>query len=55
MKIPFSTFSNMHNEIREEMLNKFEQMYDAGWFIQGKECECFEKEFAAYFGAKHCI
>jgi len=55
MKIPFSTFSNMHNEIREEMLNKFEQMYDAGWFIQGKECECFEREFAAYFGAKHCI
>lgn len=55
MKIPFSTFSIMHGEIRTEMLEKFEQMYDAGWFIQGKECELFEKEFAAYFDVKHCI
>lgn len=55
MKIPFSTFSNMHSEVRSEMLTKFEEMYDAGWFIQGKECEFFEKEFAAYFGTKHCI
>ena len=55
MKIPFSTFENMHGQIRGEMLEKFEQMYDAGWFIQGKECELFEKEFAAYFGVKHGI
>ena len=55
MKIPFSTFDNMHSEIRSEMLTKFEEMYDAGWFIQGKECELFEKEFAEYFGIKHCI
>lgn len=55
MKIPFSTFSNMHGEIRNEMLAKFEQMYDAGWFIQGEECALFEEEFAAYCGAKHCI
>lgn len=55
MRIPFSTFKNMHDEIRHEMLAKFEEMYDVGWFIQGKECELFEKEFAAYFGVKHCI
>lgn len=45
----------MHKDIRDEMLAKFEQMYDTGWFIHGKECELFEKEFAEYFGAKYCI
>lgn len=55
MKIPFSTFNNMHSEVRGEMLAKFEEMYDAGWFIQGKECKLFEEEFATYFGAKYCI
>ena len=55
MKIPFSTFDVMHRDIREEMLQKFADMYDAGWFIHGKECEKFEKEFAAYLGVKHCI
>ena len=55
MKIPFSTFEHMHKEIRCEMLAKFEKMYDKGWFIQGGECELFEKEFAAYFDVKHCI
>lgn len=55
MKIPFSTFDNMHSKIRSEMLAKFEQMYDEGWFIHGQECALFEEEFAAYFDAKHCI
>lgn len=55
MKIPFSTFQYMHSEIREEMLRKFEQMYDKGWFIHGSECELFEKEFAKYFGVSDCI
>jgi len=37
------------------MLASFDRVYDAGWFIQGKECELFEREFAAYHGAKHCV
>ncbi len=55
MKVPFSTFEHMHNQVRGEMLAKFEQMYDNGWFIHGQECGLFEEEYAAYFGAKHCI
>jgi dTDP-4-amino-4,6-dideoxygalactose transaminase len=27
----------------------------SGWFILGKECEGFEREFAAYCGVPHCI
>lgn len=55
MKIPFSAFDVMHGEIREEMLTKFAQVYDRGWFIQGIECEAFEQEFAAWLGAEHCV
>lgn len=55
MKIPFSTFDRMHAPLRDEMIATFSQVYDRGWFIQGQECEAFEKEFAAYFGAKHAV
>ena len=31
------------------------RVLESGWFIHGKEVEAFEKEFALYTGAKHCI
>lgn len=55
MKVPFSTFDRMHGEIRNEMLTKFAEVYDKGWFIQGEECASFEQEFAAWNGAKYCV
>lgn len=55
MNIPFSTFEKMHADIREEMLAKFAEIYDKGWFIQGKEYAAFEEEFASYCGAKYGI
>lgn len=55
MKVPFATFDVMHKEIRTEMIKKFEDVYDKGWFIQGSECDAFEKEFAQYTETAHCI
>ena len=55
MKVPFATFDVMHIEIRTEMIKKFEAVYDKGWFIQGRECDAFEKEFAEYTKTAHCI
>lgn len=55
MMIPFSTFNRMHLDLKEEMLNAFERVYDNGWFIQGQECEAFEKDFANWCGAKYCV
>ncbi|MEG0616776.1 MAG: extracellular solute-binding protein [Oscillospiraceae bacterium] len=52
MNIPFAKFDKMHGDIRSEMLQKFADMYDKGWFIQGSECSEFEKEFAAFEKAK---
>lgn len=55
MKVPFSTFGPMHEEIREEMISKFSEVYDRGWFIQGSECEAFEQEFAQWMDAQYCV
>ncbi len=55
MKIPFVSFEVMHKEIEYKMLDAFKRVYDNNWFIQGKECEEFEKEFAAYCGADYCV
>lgn len=55
MKVPFSKFEPMHASVREEMLEKFSEMYDKGWFIQGSECAAFEKEFAEWNGAEYCV
>ena len=55
MKIPFSSMKKMHNEIRNEMIKKFENIYDKGWYIGGNECCKFEEEFARYIGTKYCV
>lgn len=55
MKVPFAQFSNMHNEIEEEVLAKFKVVYEKNWFIHGEEDHLFEKEFAAFCGAKYCV
>ena len=55
MKVPFSDFSPMHNEVSEQIKDAFAQVYDKGWFIGGEACSLFEQEFAAYCGAEFCI
>lgn len=55
MKIPFVSFEAMHNEIKEDMEKAFHDVYESNWFIQGKQVELFEQEFAAYCGTQYCV
>lgn len=55
MKIPFSKFEHMHLAIKNEMLAAFNEIYDTGWFIQGKEYEAFNKEFAQWNDMKYAV
>ena len=55
MEIPFADLRPMHDELRNELDVAYKKVMDNSWFIQGKELEAFEKEFAAYVGVKHCI
>ena len=45
----------MPTEMRGELLRTFEEIYDAGWVIQGTQCDAFEKEYAAFCESTHCI
>lgn len=40
---------------RDEYLKKVQEVLDSGWYILGNEVTNFEKEFAEYTGAKHCV
>ena len=55
MKVEFCSFKPMHDEIRENLDSAYKRVMDSNYFIQGKECELFEKEFAEYCNAKYCI
>lgn len=39
----------------EEYERKAVEVLRSGWYILGQEVEAFEKEWAAYIGAKHCV
>lgn len=55
MNIPFADFRPMHNEIRKELNDAFNNVMDSSCFIQGNECNQFEAEFAEYCEANYCI
>lgn len=55
MNVPFVDMRPMHNEIRKDLDAAYNRVVDSSWFIQGKELEQFENEFAAYCGAKYCV
>jgi dTDP-4-amino-4,6-dideoxygalactose transaminase len=39
----------------EEYKKKVCEVLDSGWYILGKEVSAFEKEWAEYIGAEHCV
>lgn len=55
MKIPFSTLKYLHEDLKDEIVKKFNDIYESGWFIQGNEVCDFEKNFAKYIGTKYCV
>ena len=55
MKIPFSTLKYLHNDLKSEIVKKFDDIYESGWFIHGNELKDFENNFAKYIGCKYCV
>ena len=55
MKIPFLDFAPMHNELHEQLVEKFNKVLNSNYFILGKEVEEFERDFADFCGAKHVL
>jgi dTDP-4-amino-4,6-dideoxygalactose transaminase len=55
MKVPFLDLKPAYRELQAELDAAWRRVMDSGWYILGEEVEAFEREFAAYCGARHCI
>lgn len=40
---------------QDEFEKKAIEVLRSGWYVLGKELQCFEQEFAAYTGGKYCV
>src|SRR5262245_14098203 len=55
MDVPYFDLKAQYRGIREEILTALDRVCQNASFIMGTEVAEFEKEFAAYCEAKHCI
>ena len=55
MMIPFLDLKKINQQYRGELIEAATNVIDSGWYIQGEQVKAFEKEFASYCEAKHCI
>lgn len=55
MKVPFLDLKAAYRELQVDLDEAWRRVMDSGWYILGEEVETFEREFAAYCGAKHCL
>lgn len=54
-KITSLNLKKVNIQYTQEFEQAFDQFINSGWYIQGKQCQAFEQEFAAYCGTKYCI
>jgi len=54
-KVPFVDLVKMHQELEAELLAVCKKVFETAGFIGGPEVEGFEKEFAEFCGAAHCV
>lgn len=53
--IPFLDLKTGYLELREEIDDAIRMSLESGWYIGGESVERFEREFATYTGARHCV
>ena len=55
VKVPFLDLREAYLELAPELEAAFRRVMDSGWYLLGPEVEAFEREFAAYCGARYCV
>lgn len=55
MKVPFLSLEHIYREIGPQLDEAFQRVMRSGWFVLGAEVESFERSFAAWCGAAHCV
>lgn len=55
LSVSFLDLQAINKRHEQEFQQVLQQMLDKGWYILGDNLANFEKEFAAFCGARHCI
>ena len=55
MNIPANRLDRAYRQYQSEYEEAALRVLRSGWYVLGEEVSAFEKEFAAYIGAKHCV
>lgn len=53
--VPFLDMRAQYLELKPELDEAYARVMDSGWYILSGEVNAFEREFAEYVGAKHCV
>src|SRR3954452_9740058 len=53
--IPLNDTRPQYDSLKDELLPVVEGVMEKSWFILGENVAAFEREFAAYCGAKHAV
>lgn len=53
--IPFLDLKALNARYEKELIQASTEVIQSGWYIHGKACQNFEKEFAYFCGTEHCI
>lgn len=53
--INFLDLKAVNEQHRPEINTAIQRVLDSGWYLLGEEVSSFEREFADYCGAKHCL
>ncbi|MBO4516951.1 DegT/DnrJ/EryC1/StrS family aminotransferase [bacterium] len=55
MQVPFLSLKDVTDKYKEEIHEAALRAIDSGWYLQGKENEKFETNYANYIGTKYCV
>ena len=53
--VPFLELLPTYTELKPELDAAVARVLASGWYLLGEELAAFEREYAAYVGARHCI
>lgn len=55
MQVPFLSLKDVTNKYKDEIHEAALRVIDSGWYLQGKENEKFEADYAKYIGTKYAV
>jgi len=54
-RVPFLDLRAPYDELRGEIDGAIQRVLESGWYLLGEEIAAFEREYASYVGADHCV